>query len=131
MNIGEIINSESFKQKKSPRGGQRAATIEEIYQIYISENQRIFRKKANWQRYCSWLRDNRISNSLDNQNKFRKTKLFIKEHERRGFAVMLAPMKQSDLFYILSMAKDMENRNQNFSGYIMANMLNRVHKFDN
>lgn len=121
MEISEILKDIKPLKKTS----QRAELIKEIYAVYTSDDQRIFRKKANWKRYCEWCKENKTGNSLEAQKKFSKSKHFIKEHNIKTFCVFLAPMKTPDLFYIASVAKDMANRKQNFSGFIISNMLNR------
>ena len=113
-------NYEIPKKKKTSK---RAEFVSEIFDIYNSETQKLFRKKENWKRYCNWARENKLSDSKENQTKFKKTKLFIKEHSLTTICYFLAPIPTSSLDYIVSVAKDMQNRNQNFSGYLMRNLI--------
>jgi RNA processing factor Prp31 len=111
-----------YKIEKTKRISERAETIKEIYSIYSSETQKIFRKKENWKRYCEWCHLNKKENSPENQKQFKKTKQFIKEHSVKTICYFLSPIPTSDLYYIKSVAKDMENRKQNFSGYFINNV---------
>lgn len=118
--ISELLpNIENLKKTK---GNQRGVLIQEIYDIYISSAQKNFRKKENWKRYCQWCRDNRVANTLESQSKFRKSKLFIREHPIKTICFFLSHIPTADLHYISSVAWDMQNRNQNFSGYFMSSI---------
>lgn len=113
-------NYEIPKKKKT---SQRAEFIKVIFDIYSSETQKMFRKKSNWKRYCDWARENHLADNKENQEKFKKTKLFIKEHSLKTICYFLAPIPTSSLDYIVSVAKDMQNRKQNFSGYLISNLI--------
>lgn len=113
-------------QRPKMKTSKRAEFISQIFGIYSSESQRLFRKKENWKRYCNWARENKLADTKENQTKFKKTKLFIKEHSLKTICYFLAPIPTSSLDYIVSVAKDMQNRNQNFSGYLMGNLILKV-----
>lgn len=113
----------NYQIPKRKKISQRGSYTQEIYDIYSSETQRLFRKKENWKRYCNWARENKLSDNKENQAKFKKTKLFIKEHSLKTICYFLSPIPTSSLDYIVSVAKDMQNRNQNFSGYLMGNLI--------
>lgn len=110
-------------ERSKIKTSKRAEFVSEIFNIYSSETQRLFRKKENWKRYCNWARENKLADNQENQTKFKKTKLFIKEHSLKTICYFLAPIPTSSLDYIVSVAKDMQNRNQNFSGYLMGNLI--------
>lgn len=112
----------NYQIPKRKKITQRGFYTQEIFDIYSSETQRLFRKKENWKRYCNWARENHLADTKENQTKFKKTKLFIKEHSLKTICYFLAPIPTSSLDYIVSVAKDMQNRNQNFSGYLMSNL---------
>lgn len=126
--IGDYIKNIDIQPKK--RTSERAQITKEIYEIYISARQKIFRKKQNWTRYIQWLKDNRTLNSPEAQKKFKKSKQYIREHDIKTFCFFLSPIPTADLYYVLSVAKDMNNRNENFGGYIMANLSNKVKTFE-
>lgn len=108
---------------------KRAEFISQIFEVYNSESQKLFRKKENWKRYCNWARENKLADNKENQTKFKKTKLFIKEHSLKTVCYFLSPIPTSSLDYIVSVAKDMQHRNQNFSGYLMGNLIIKVDRF--
>jgi len=120
---------QNFKVEKTDRN-RRRTLLKEIYSLYTSTTQRNKRKKANWLRYCKWCRDNKIPDTKENQEKFKKTKTFIQEYKPGTFAYFMSPIKDiDDLEYIISIGKDMDRRNENFSGYLMANLFNKVKTF--
>ena len=102
------------------RNSQRDVIMKDIYDIYISEKQRVLRKKANWKRYCLWLRENRLKHSNITIEKFKKNKQFIKELSIDKVAILLSRNKIEVLYRILSEAKDLNNRNGNASALIIA-----------
>lgn len=119
--MDNIFTNYQIKRPKI-KTSKRAEFISQIFDIYSSEAQRLFRKKENWKRYCNWARENKLADNKENQTKFKKTKLFIKEHSLKTICYFIAPIPTSSLDYIVSVAKDMQNRNQNFSGYLMGNL---------
>lgn len=119
LKLEELFKIEEPKKKKH---SQRAQFISEIYDIYISEQQRNFRKRENWKRYITWLKDNRTPDSKENQAKFKKSKSFIKEHSVKTIVFFVSHIPTADLHYILSLAKDMQFRNQNFSSYLLGSL---------
>lgn len=120
-NIGLYLK-EPVKKKTNPR----QEMIKEIYAIYTSPHQKMNRKIMNWKKYFEWCKENKIPKGKEGEQKFKKSKFFIKEHPIKTFCFFMAPIPTADLTYIISVAKDMENRQQNFSGYLMANLLNKT-----
>jgi hypothetical protein len=116
------FNNDQVEKKK--RTSQRAELIGEVYDIYTSPTQRLFRKKQNWKRYIAWIKKNRTPHTKENQEKFKKVKSkdggFIKEHNIKTFCFFLSHLKEKDLYYALSVGRDMENRNENFGAWIMS-----------
>lgn len=110
-----FINYKKEKVKKS----ERADTISKIYDIYTSPTQRLIRKKENWKRYVKWCKMNKQPNSKESQAKFKKSKLYIKEHPVKTICYFISHIPTKDLYFLLSVGKDMENRNQNFSRYLI------------
>lgn len=112
--------------EKKKRISERAELIKEIYAIYNSSNQKTNRKILNWKRYCEWCRENKFPKGKDSEQKFKKSKKYIKEHSIKTFCFFISPIPTADLYYISSVARDMDNRGQNFGSYIMANLLNKI-----
>jgi len=135
-NISEYLKS-SIKPK--PRS-QRAEVIEELYKIYTSQTQRGFRKRENFKRYISWLKQNRINEKIEGRVKtytsFSKKKLasnerFIKEYDLKTFSILLSPFSKKNknedvLYYFLSLGRDMENRSQNFGSYLLGSIFKKI-----
>ena len=115
----------NYKIEKPKIRSERAELIDKIYAIYTSPTQKIFRRKQNWLRYCQWCRDNKLPNSKENQAKFKKSKYFIREHNIKSFCYFISVIPQADLYYILSVARDMDKRGQNFGGFIMGNLMGK------
>jgi hypothetical protein len=103
------------------RNSQRDVVMKDIYTIYTSEKQRLLRKKANWKKYCLWLRENKIKHTKVSIEKFRKSKHFIKELPIGTIAIFLARYKVDRLYQILSECKDINNRGGNASGFLITN----------
>lgn len=116
----EIKDLLSQYQDVKTKTSERAEIIKDIYAIYTSSTQRVHRKKANWKRYVRWLKENRTPDSKENQLKFKKSKRFIKEHDIKRFCFLISHLKEKDLYYVLSIGKDMENRKENFGAWIMS-----------
>lgn len=122
MHIAEILQSIEKPKQRS----QRAELIEQLYNIYMSDTQVRHRKITNWKRYCEWCRNNKTPDSKEAQSKFKKSKSYIKTHNIKTFVYFLSVIPTSDLDYLISVAKDMNNRNQNFSGYLFANLTGKM-----
>lgn len=120
LKLEELFKIEEEPQKK--KRSQRSDLTAQIYEIYTSEQQRNFRKRENWKRYIVWLKDNRTPDSKENQAKFKKSKSFIKEHPVKTIVFFVSHIPTADLHYILSLAKDMQFRNQNFSSYLLGSL---------
>jgi hypothetical protein len=123
MEIQDLLKT--YEIKKVKRISERAELIKNIYAIYSSEKQKIFRKKENWKRYIAFLKENRKENTPENIKTFKKSKKFIKEHSVKTVCFFVSHIPTADLYYIFSMARDMQNRNENFSGYFISSILTR------
>lgn len=122
MEIQDLLKNYEIKKKKT---SERAEAIKEIYAIYTSSNQKTFRKKENWKRYCEWCRANKKENTPDNVKLFKKSKKFIKEHSVKTICYFLSHIPTADLYYLSSVGRDMQNRGQNFSSYFMSSLLTK------
>lgn len=101
---------------------ERAEIISKLYDLYVGDKLGI--KKANWKRYISWLKSNHLPNSPENQVKFKKSKMFIKPLKINSFCYFLAHLKDlKDLRYILSEAKDCNNRGKSPANYIIGSCI--------
>jgi hypothetical protein len=110
-------------QEKISRN-KRQQIIKEIYDIYSSLEERKFRKKENWKRYIKHCKENKVpvSGIRDNERieKFKKNKLFIKDLTSGELAIRLGYLKEKDLFYVLSVAKDRHRCGMPVSAWLLS-----------
>ena len=116
QSINEIIKIPEKKQLS-----QRSLIIKELYELYILDE--TGRKKENWKRYVKWLKENKIPNSKENQMKFKKSKKFVKVLKINQFCYFLSHLKEKDLFYLLSVAKDKMHRKENYGAFILGSLM--------
>ena len=95
---------------------QREILMREVYQYYIAEKDS--RRKENWKRYCQWCKENRFSNTPQNQKSFKKTKRFIKEMDFKSLLWLLKHIPTSDLPYFISTGKEFSHTGKNFSVWL-------------
>lgn len=100
---------------------ERDIVMNDIYKIYTSEKQKIHRKRQNWRKYIQYLKENKVKHSKVQIEKFKKSKLFIKELPIGTIAIFLARYKIDRLYQILSESRDINNRGGNASGFIVSN----------
>lgn len=104
---------ENYKNEK-PKISQRSELFRQLYEFYEKGY-----KKNTWHDYLSWIRETKKPNNKETQNEFRKTKLFHKQIDIRSFcSFWLGHIPTEDLWYLLSIAKDMDKRNQNFCKWL-------------
>lgn len=119
-----ITLQEAIKKYKNekPKISQRSDLLRQIYEYYQKSY-----KKNTWFNYLKWLKENKKEVSEETQNEFRKTKLYHKQIDTRSFcSFWLGHIPTEDLWYLLSIAKDMDNRNQNFNKWLFWSL--RVNK---
>lgn len=119
--IQEILQ-EKVKKKVSP--SERAEIMGEIYGLYISEAERINRKRKNWGRYLEWCKVHGVSKSKlrdpVNLKSFMRSREFIKELEIKVICYKLSHIKTKDLYYIKSLAQDALNRGKSCGAFILG-----------
>lgn len=115
MEISEILKNRQIE--KLPRS-ERADLIGQIYEYYEKSW-----KKNTWINYISWLKTNRIKNTKENRELFKKSKSFFKKETVKSIASFrLGHIKTKDLYYILSQAKDMDKRGDNFNKWLFYSL---------
>lgn len=104
---------EKFKSIDAPkRLSQRAELFKELYSYYEKSY-----KKNTWLDYIKWLKENHIKHTKESIAKFDKIKR--KPITVKSFcSFWLSHIPTIDLYYLISIAKDMENRNQNFNKWL-------------
>lgn len=111
-----ITLQEAIKKYKNekPKISQRSDLLRQIYEYYQKSY-----KINTWHNYLKWLKENKKEVSKETQDEFRKTKIYHKQIDIRSFcSFWLGHIPTKDLWYLLSIAKDMENRNQNFNKWL-------------
>lgn len=99
---------------------ERASILKDLYALYTSPTERMLRRKENWKRYIKFLKYWKEADSDGQRKSFKKDPGFIKEMPVKSFAIKLAHLNKSDLYYCLSVAKDTNNRNQSVGGWILS-----------
>lgn len=115
MHISEV----SFGVSKK-RGSERNDVVRQLYQLYDSGQEDTLRKKDNWKRYVAWLKENKIRDSKELQEKFKRNKKFLKKISEKNFAFFLSHIPTKDLYYVLSICKDLAIRNKSIGKYIIG-----------
>lgn len=116
--------------EKTKRTSKRAELIKEVYAIYCSETQRLLRRKENWKRYVEALKATRTKDDQITRALFKRNKRFIKELPIKTFCYFISVIPTDDLYYIISIAKDMNSRSQNFGGWLMANLTGKAKPYE-
>lgn len=125
MQIGEILSSYTIQKSvvnQRKNASERSELIKEIYSIYTSEKERVHRKINNWKRYLLYLKENKLPNNVQSQNKFRKSKRFLKEVDIRTFCFFISHIPTKDLYYIKSNMIDVANRGFSASMWLFFNI---------
>jgi len=112
--------SNYLQNKKFTKGSQRNDILRQIYSFYDSDREVFLTKKKNWKRYIEFLKENKIKDSKENQERFKKSKKFIKKMSSSTVAYFVSHIPTNDLYYILSDVKDKSFRNESVGAYIMS-----------
>ena len=112
--------SNYLQNKKFTKGSQRNDILRQIYSFYDSDREVFLTKKKNWKRYIEFLRENKIKDSKENQERFKRSKKFIKKMSSSTFAYFVSHIPTNDLYYVLSVVKDKSFRNESVGAYIMS-----------
>lgn len=123
MQIAYLLQSYTVAPKK--RGSERGDVIGKIFELYDSEQERTLRKKENWKRYVSWLKQNKRKNEPHSINDFKKSKIFLRPFTIKKLCFLISHLKTVDLYYVLSVCKDKYNRNESIGAYIYTQVINK------
>lgn len=118
MEISSLLDKYRIPtQEKLPKS-ERAELLGQIYEHYEKSW-----KKNTWTNYIKWLKEQKKKNTKDNQALFKKSKSYFKKDTIKTFcSFRLGHVKTNDLYYILSQAKDKDNRGENFNLWLFANL---------
>lgn len=114
MHISEV----SFGIKKT--GSERNEIMQSLYGLYDTEKEAVLRKKENWRRYVHWLRKNRFRDTKERQSTFKRSKRFLKKASPKTIAIIVSHIATKDLYYILSVCRDLSNRNKSIGKYLFG-----------
>lgn len=93
---------------------ERNSIFNELYSHYEKSY-----KKNTWASYISWLKANRLKHSREQVEKFKKSSAFRKQITVKSFcSFWLGWMSTQDLYYLVSIARDKENRGENFNKWL-------------
>lgn len=120
LNIADILKNKDLESPIKTAKSERTELTKQIDEIHHSPIEYNLRKKENWKRYCAWCKKNKLPDTTENQAKFRKTKECIKEQKSLWFLV--SHIKTKDLYYIVSMMKDSNNRGKSASAWLINNV---------
>lgn len=112
--------SNYLQNKKFTKGSQRNDILRQIYSFYDSDREVFLTKKKNWKRYVEFLKENKIKDTKENQERFKKSKKFIKKMSSSTVAYFVSHIPTNDLYYVLSVVKDKSFRNESVGAYIMS-----------
>jgi|LSQX01.1.fsa_nt_gb Mg/Co/Ni transporter MgtE len=112
--------SNYLQNKKFTKGSQRNDILRQIYSFYDSDREVFLTKKKNWKRYIEFLKENKLKDTKENQDRFKKSKKFIKKMSSSTVAYFVSHIPTNDLYYVLSVVKDKSFRNESVGAYIMS-----------
>lgn len=112
--------SNYLQNKKFTKGSQRNDILRQIYSFYDSDREVFLTKKKNWKRYIEFLKENKIKDGKESQERFKKSKKFIKKMLPSTVAYFVSHITTNDLYYVLSVVKDKSFRNESVGAYIMS-----------
>lgn len=122
--IGTLLQQHTFYEKTDWQKRQEA--LDAIYHIYTSAQERKHRNRSNRMRYIIWAKAQRFSKEeittrRDLWEKFLKSPKCLKEHPAKVLAIRLSHLKTSrDMYYILSVVKDLHNRDKAVTPFIFG-----------
>ena len=112
--------SNYLQNKKFTKGSKRNDILRQIYSFYDSDREVFLTKKKNWKRYIEFLKENKLKDTKENQDRFKKSKKFIKKMSSSTVAYFVSHIPTNDLYYVLSVVKDKSFRNESVGAYIMS-----------
>lgn len=118
MDTNFISFADAIAQKKleiKPKfRSQRNELFNELYKYYEKSW-----KQNTWSNYIKWLKQNKFKNTPEKRNEFKKSKMYFKKDTEKSFcSYRLGFMKTDDLYFLISIAKDKDNRGENFNRWL-------------
>lgn len=94
---------------------ERSELVGQLYDFYLRDN-----KIQNWKGYIKWLKENKLKDTPKEREKFKKTKGsgYFTPPKIESFAWLISHIPTGDLYYLVSIAKDKENRKESFARWL-------------
>lgn len=113
--IATMKMQEPHEQEKPKYSSSRTEMIAKLYDFYEKD-----KKRLDHIAYAKWLFRNRYKPSPQNIEKWKATIEFRKPITPASFASFwLGHIRTGDLYYLLSIAQDMENRKKSFNKWLL------------
>lgn len=119
LSLQEAIQKRASEIGKPKFRSERNALFNELYKYYDKS----WRKNM-WSDYISWLKKNKYKHSKENVALYKK-KAFPKISEKSFCSYWLSFMKTNDLYYLISIAKDKDQRGENFNKWLFWSLKDR------
>ncbi len=119
--IGSLISLRKESNEIKIEKSSRAQITKEIYVLYTSDQEKLFRKKENWKRFIEHCKGQRLPfKEKTVQEAYKKSKVFIKEYDIKTFCIRIAHIPSDDLYYVLSICKDKYHRNEQIGAWLFS-----------
>lgn len=110
----EAIEKRKLEVEKPKFRSERSELFNELYSYY----EKSYRKNC-WSDYITWLKKNKFKHSKEKIAEFKKSKDFRKKISIKSFcSFWLSFVKTNDLYYLISIAKDKDQRGENFNKWL-------------
>lgn len=114
ISLSEALAKQRLVLTKPKIRSERASIFNDLYPYYEKSY-----KKNTWLSYIAWLKTNRFKHSSQKVEEFKRTPAYFKIIDVKSLcSFWLGFMKTEDLYYLVSIAKDMDKRGQNFNKWL-------------
>ncbi len=114
LSLRETLEARMRELPEPPCRSERAELFKELYGFY----ERSY-KKNTWSDYLAWLRRNRFRHSSERVVQYEKDKSYRKIIPVSSFcSYWFGFLKTSDLYYLISVVRDMEHRGMNVNRWL-------------
>src|SRR3990167_7998137 len=111
---------ENYKQGLSEKHlkRERHVLLQDIYNLYNTEQETILRRIENWKRYIAYCKKNRVPKGVASEQKFKFYKEFLHKitidrgGKTKPIWLLMSHLKNKDLYFVLSVCRDKANRGE-------------------
>ena len=104
---------EKYEIEKKKTLNERQELLKELYDFYLKHQ-----KISNWKTY----RKNFREDNKKNIDLFMKSKDYYKPMDIKLFCIRIGHIPTQDIYYLISIARDMLNRKTNFNKWLFYNL---------